>query len=174
MHWRRTTFDGRRPLTEDDLWRKTTFDGRRPLTQDNLQRKTTFDKRRPLAEDDLLLKTIIRRKTTFSGIRALPHTPHHIPLCGIFYSAEEYTPLCELILMNLFKWTIIISVRLHCKDFYSFEEYTALWESTLRIFFNWRIFTCVWVNFRRIYTPVRVHFNVIFLMKNIHPCASPF
>ena len=92
----------------------------------------------------------------------------------IFYSAEEYTPLCELILMNLFKWTIIISVRLHCKDFYSSEEYTPLWESTLRIFFNWRIFTCVWVNFRRIYTPVRVHFNVIFLMKNIHPCASPF
>ena len=28
--WRRTAFDGRRPLTEDDLWRKTTFDGRWP------------------------------------------------------------------------------------------------------------------------------------------------
>ena len=79
-----TSFDGRRPLTEDDLWRKTTFDGRRPLTQDNFQRKTKFDKRRPLAEDDLLLKTILRRKTTFSGRRPLAHTPHHIPLCGIF------------------------------------------------------------------------------------------
>ena len=29
---------------EDDLWRKTTFDGRRPLTEDDLWRKTTFDR----------------------------------------------------------------------------------------------------------------------------------
>ena len=34
--WRKTTFDGRRPLTKDDLWQKTTFDGRQSLTKDNL------------------------------------------------------------------------------------------------------------------------------------------
>ena len=29
VYWK-TTFDGRQPLTEEDLWRKATFDGRRP------------------------------------------------------------------------------------------------------------------------------------------------
>ena len=54
---RKTTLDGRRPLTEDDLWRKTTIDGRGPLTEEDLWRKTTFDGRRPLMEDDLWWKT---------------------------------------------------------------------------------------------------------------------
>jgi len=58
LEWK-TNFDGRRPLTEDDLWRKTTFDGKRPLTEDDLWWKTTFDGRQPLTEDDLW------RKTTF-------------------------------------------------------------------------------------------------------------
>ena len=40
----RTTSDGRRPLTEDDLWRKTTFDARQPLTEYNLRWKTTFER----------------------------------------------------------------------------------------------------------------------------------
>ena len=66
---RTTTFNGRRPLTEDDLWKKTTFDGRRPgrrhLMEDDIWRKTTFDRRRPLTEDDLW------RKTTFDGRRPL-------------------------------------------------------------------------------------------------------
>ena len=35
----KTTFDGRRPFTEDDHWR--------PLTEEDLWRKTTFDGRRP-------------------------------------------------------------------------------------------------------------------------------
>ena len=38
--------------TEDDFWRKTTFDGRKPLIEDNFWRKMTFDERGPLTEDD--------------------------------------------------------------------------------------------------------------------------
>ena len=41
---RKTTFDGRWPLMEDNLWRKTTFDRRRPLTEDDFCQKTTFDR----------------------------------------------------------------------------------------------------------------------------------
>ena len=70
--WRKTTFDGRRPLTKDDLWqkttfdrrhlwRKTTFDGRGPLTEDELWRKMTFDGRWPLREDDFWWKTTFDR-----------------------------------------------------------------------------------------------------------------
>ena len=40
------TFDGRRPLMEEDLLWKTTFDGRHPLMED------TFDGRQPLMEND--------------------------------------------------------------------------------------------------------------------------
>ena len=63
--WRKTTFDRRQPLTEDDFWRKTTFDERRPLTEYDLWRKTTFDGRRPLKEDE------IWGKTTFGGRQSL-------------------------------------------------------------------------------------------------------
>ena len=63
--WQKTTFDGRRHLMEDDIWRKTTFDGRQPLTEDDLWRKTTFEGRRPLAENNL------SRKTTFDGRQPL-------------------------------------------------------------------------------------------------------
>ena len=42
--WQKTTFDRRRPLTEDDLQQNTTFNGRRPLTEDDPWRKTTFDR----------------------------------------------------------------------------------------------------------------------------------
>ena len=59
--WRKMTFDGRWPSTEDNLRRKTTFDERRPLTEDNLWWKTTFDGRRPLTEDDLQWKTTFDR-----------------------------------------------------------------------------------------------------------------
>ena len=55
------TFDGRGPLTEDDLWRRMTFDGRRPLMEDDFWRRTTFDGRWPLTEDYLW------QKTTFDG-----------------------------------------------------------------------------------------------------------
>ena len=37
---------------EDDLWHKTTFDRRRPLTEEVFWWKTTFNGRRPLTEDD--------------------------------------------------------------------------------------------------------------------------
>ena len=50
--WRKTTFDGRRPLTEDNLWRKTTFDPRQSSTEDNIRQKTTFGGRRPFIEDN--------------------------------------------------------------------------------------------------------------------------
>ena len=40
------TFDGRRPLREDDLRGKTTFDGRQPLIEDDYRWKTTFYGRR--------------------------------------------------------------------------------------------------------------------------------
>ena len=66
----RWTFDGRWPLTDDDLGRKTTFDGRRPLTDDDLWRKTTFDERQPLNECELW------RKMTFDGRR--PLTDNHL------------------------------------------------------------------------------------------------
>ena len=46
--WRKTTFDGRGPLTEDYLWWKTTFDRRGPLMEDALWWKTTFDGRQHL------------------------------------------------------------------------------------------------------------------------------
>ena len=80
--WQKTTFDGRRPLTEDNLWWKTTLDGGHPLTVDDLYRKTTFDRRRPLIEDDLWRKTTLdrrwplteddlSRKTTFDGRQPL-------------------------------------------------------------------------------------------------------
>ena len=55
--WRKTIFDERRPLTEDDLWQKATFDGRRPLTEDDLWQKTIFDGRRLLMENILLWET---------------------------------------------------------------------------------------------------------------------
>ena len=55
--WRKTTFDGRRPLTGDDPWWKMTFDGRRPLMEDDLWQKTTFEGRWPSREDDLWWKT---------------------------------------------------------------------------------------------------------------------
>ena len=88
----KSSFDGRQPLTEDDLWWMTTFDGRRPLTEDDLWRKTTFDSRQPLTEDDHW------RKTTFNGRRQWgrpeqqsglaycwkAHGAGHIPLWGIF------------------------------------------------------------------------------------------
>ena len=47
------TFDGGRPLMEDNLRWKTTFNGRQPSMEDNLWWKTTFDGRWPLIEDDL-------------------------------------------------------------------------------------------------------------------------
>ena len=67
MTWK-TTFYGwpfieddfwwKTPLMEEDLWRKRTFHGRRPLTEDDLGRKTTFwrkttlDGRQLLTEDN--------------------------------------------------------------------------------------------------------------------------
>ena len=78
------TFDGRRPLTEDDLRRKTTFNGRRLMMEvdvwwkrtydggrlmimmeDNLWWKTTFDGRRPLMEDNLWRKMTFDRVTVY-------------------------------------------------------------------------------------------------------------
>ena len=78
---RKTTFDGRRLLMEDDLrWKttldgrypsiKTTFDGRRPSMEDDLQWKMTFDGRRPLMEDDL------RWKMTLEGRQPLLEGRH--------------------------------------------------------------------------------------------------
>ena len=77
--WRRkTTFDGRRPLTEDDFWRKTTLDGRRPLTEDDLRWKTILDRRRPLMEDNLRCKTTFDRVyITWKKILMTPHLDSH-------------------------------------------------------------------------------------------------
>ena len=49
--WWKTTFDGRRPLTEE------AFYGRWPLMEDNLWWMLTFDGRQPFMEDDLWWKT---------------------------------------------------------------------------------------------------------------------
>ena len=43
----KTTFNGRRPLMEDNLRWKTTFDLRRSSMEDKLRWKTIFDGRRP-------------------------------------------------------------------------------------------------------------------------------
>ena len=55
----KVTFDGRQPLMEDDLWWKKTLDRRLPLTEEDLWLKTTFDRRRPLMEDTLWWKTTV-------------------------------------------------------------------------------------------------------------------
>ena len=55
-HKTQNKYDGRRLMMEDNLWWKTTYDGRLLMMEDNLLQKTT-----------------------------LAHTPHHIPLCGIFF-----------------------------------------------------------------------------------------
>ena len=60
----------KRPLIKDDLQWKTTFDERRPLTEDNLHiagRHTALDRNEndPKEEDDL------RWKTTFDGRQLL-------------------------------------------------------------------------------------------------------
>ena len=68
--WRKTTFDGGQPLTEDDIWRKTNFDGRQPLTEDNLGQKITFDGGQALTEDNLW------RKTNFDGRQHLMEEKH--------------------------------------------------------------------------------------------------
>ena len=78
--WWKTTFDGRRSLTEDDLWQKTTwwkttFDRRRPLMEDDLWWKTTFDGRRPLTEDNLQWKTPFDRVTVYH-LKKIFTTPH--------------------------------------------------------------------------------------------------
>ena len=39
----KTTFDGKRPLTENELWQKTTFDGRQSLEETNRNKKTLFN-----------------------------------------------------------------------------------------------------------------------------------
>ena len=86
---RKTPFDGRWPLTEDDLWQKTTctlLEGTQHWTKMK-KRKRTFNGRQPLTEDDLWQKTTCtllegtrrwtkmkmtqKRKTTFDGRRPL-------------------------------------------------------------------------------------------------------
>ena len=54
---RKTTFNGRRPLMEDDLRWKMTFDGRRPLKENNLWQVMAFDRWQTLTEDDIWWKT---------------------------------------------------------------------------------------------------------------------
>ena len=47
-----TTYDGRRPMMEDDLLWKTTYDGRSPMMEDNLWCTTTYDGRQLMMQDD--------------------------------------------------------------------------------------------------------------------------
>ena len=83
--WRKTIFDERRPLTEDDLWQKATFDGRRPLTEDDLWQKTTFDGRwrQPLTIENLRQKTTFDRRlllTEDNGQSPSPIENRHLRL----------------------------------------------------------------------------------------------
>ena len=92
---RKTTFDGRWPLIEDDLWQKTTFvgrwllleddllwkttfDGRQTLTEDDPWRKTPFDGRGPLTEEDLWRKTTFNRRQLSIG-------------CLVYYLKKMFT-----------------------------------------------------------------------------------
>ena len=72
----RLSFDGRRPLREDDLWWKTTFVGRWTLVEDDFWWKTTFDGRRPLMKKTFdwrrpLMKDDLWWETTFDGRQPL-------------------------------------------------------------------------------------------------------
>jgi len=104
--WQKTTFDGRRHLMEDDIWWKTTFDGRRPLTEDDFWRKTTFDGRRPLTEDDLW------RKTTFdkTKLRRRSDYCHRVAIFGYgkAYIENNFSCIlkgkCHKINAKIFSW----------------------------------------------------------------------
>ena len=74
--WCKRTFNGRKPLmednlcgkwilVEDDLWRKMTFDGRQLFMEDNLRWKMTFDGRQPLMDDNLWWKTAFMKANIF-------------------------------------------------------------------------------------------------------------
>ena len=74
--WPKTSFDGRRPLMENDLRRKTKFDRTQPLMEDTLWGKTTFEGRRPLTEDDFWWRTPLIEdglwwRMSFNGWRSL-------------------------------------------------------------------------------------------------------
>ena len=97
--WWRTTFDGRRPLTEDDLWRKTTFDGRWPLMEDDLWRKTSFDGRRSMTEDYLWRKTQLRQRSDYCH-----------PVAIFFYASNNFTVtycyMCQILWLSLGWYTL--------------------------------------------------------------------
>ena len=79
--WQKMTFDGRQPLTEDDLWLKTTFYRRQPLMEDDLWWKRTFDGIGPLTEDNLQWKTTFDRVFSISPEKNVydssPWLPQH-------------------------------------------------------------------------------------------------
>ena len=62
---RKTTFDGKWPLIEDDLWRKMTLEGRQLFMEETFKWNTTFYGSRPFMEDDLWWNT------AFYGRRSL-------------------------------------------------------------------------------------------------------
>ena len=61
--WRKTTFDGRWPLIEDNLLWKTIFVGRGLLMEDDMLWKTSFGGKQPFLED------LFWWNTTFNGIQ---------------------------------------------------------------------------------------------------------
>ena len=141
------TFDGRRPLMEDDLWWKTTFDGRRPSMEDDLRWKTTFDGRRPLMEDDLWWKTTFDGrqplmedtlwwKTTFDGRRQWGqpqkhcwkgHSAGHIPPALRYFWGSLHFLCCLHILYHLHFWVGII---LSSSNLFGFLGYFHIWGHT--------------------------------------------
>ena len=63
-----------------------------------------------------------------------------------YFSTEEYTSLCEAIVMIFFNWRILTFDK-SSSWLFSPERFTPLYKSNIMIFFNWRIFTSVQLNF---------------------------
>ena len=121
-HLKKTTFDGRKPLMEDELWWKMTLDGRSPWMEDNLGWKTTLDGRLPLMKDGLGWKMThqhvhVRRKDDIFWQRR--QSIHHV-LCIVHHlKIKKTTCPCRSCIQ-----------RLHYPAFANFFYDTPNWKSS--------------------------------------------
>ena len=103
---------------------KTTFGGRQPLVEDDLWWKTTYSERRK--NQKIMIKRIKMNLM-------LSHTPHHTPLCGIFYCKillfYKNGGVCKKLELNILKIKLaiaILSLRKHIWYFLHFEKFFSL------------------------------------------------
>ena len=88
----------------------TTFDGRRPLMENNLQLKMTIDGRRPLMEDDhfISVKIVFSNmgpKSTFSFV-------HNYSCCLVAVMARRTWPVYTLFVHSLHVYNTVYRVSL--------------------------------------------------------------